>query len=149
MQLFERIDLRFWTDLYNNECWPDSKILATITRGKGDRCKEKMLFRARATLCPRKVEARPRVSRSSGGCCEAKSPLNRAVIYKEARHEIRRDDCTPISRSCDPTSSLEFMQLSLHHHFAKETKLHAPCNLARKRDLESFSSIFLFCICAR
>lgn len=101
------------------------------------------------TLCPRKVEARPRVSRSSGGCCEAKSPLNRAVIYKEARHEIRRDDCTPISRSCDPTSSLEFMQLSLHHHFAKETKLHAPCNLARKTDLESFPSIFLFCICAR
>lgn len=89
------------------------------------------------------MEARPRVSRSSGGCCEAKSPLNRAVIYKESRHEIRRDDCR--SRAAATRLRLRIYAIIVTSSLRQRNEVARTCNLAREkereRDLE-FSSIF-------
>lgn len=94
-------------------------------------------------MCPRRVEARPRVSRSSGGCCEAKSPLNRAVIYKESRHEIRRDDCR--SRAAATRLRPRIYAIIVTSSLRQRNEVARTCNLAREkereRDLE-FSSIF-------
>lgn len=89
------------------------------------------------------MEARPRVSRSSGGCCEAKSPLNRAVIYKESRHEIRRDDCR--SRAAATRLRSRIYAIIVTSSLRQRNEVARTCNLPREkereRDLE-FSSIF-------